>query len=63
MHKTPVATLITDVRAVMLKLVTDLACGTASKTEKMVIDPPLITDLPVQVNELTQEISNQFLHF
>lgn len=28
----------------------------ASQTEKMVIDPPLLAELPVPVNELIQEI-------
>lgn len=36
--------------------------GAASQTEQVVIDPFLLADLPVQVEELPQETINQFLH-
>lgn len=42
---------------------THLTCGAASQTEKMIIDPPLFADLPVQVNGSPKKLSISFSVF
>lgn len=61
MHKTPAAVFFIEIQNCD-GINSDWHTGTTSQTEQIVIDPLLLADAPAQVNELTQEISNQFLN-